>query len=335
MPQTCANGGPWSQSENDRSGVSGMWRVSAATAALAAVLLASPAEAEQFYQGPQKCAECHKPEHQVWEGTKHSQSFKEIHRHKDAKAIIGAAGGDANMRRNDVCTACHFTMAKASAAEQPRAVTGPSCESCHGPSSDWLNVHNDYGGPQVKRESETAEHKAGRIKKAREAGMIWPSMPFDVARNCLACHGLARPGIDPAVIAKMIDAGHPSGSEFELVRYSQGTVRHRFYPPNLTVNAEMAPADLARTFVTGHAAALAQTAAAASKVQNPKYQETQRRIESSARAALEAIKGQVPEAAAFLAQPNEENARKLVDAIAGKDLSAAVGSMLPAKTTYK
>lgn len=333
MTRARVRGQCWLQAKCIWLGEAKHWLLTAAVAI--AVILTSPAYAQPFHQGPQKCVECHKAEHQVWEGTKHSQSFKEIHRHKDAKAILSAAGGDANMRRNEVCTACHFTMAKANAAEQPRAATGTSCESCHGPSSDWFNAHNDYGGPQVKRESETPEHKAARIKKAREAGMIWPVMQFDVARNCLGCHGLARPGIDPAVISKMIDAGHPSGSEFELVRYSQGTVRHRFYPPNLTVNAEMAPAELARTFVTGHAAALVQAAGAAGKVSNPKYQETQKKIDGAARAALDAIKGQVPEAAAVLAQPTEQNARKMVDAIAGKDLSSAVGSMLPAKNTYK
>lgn len=327
MPQAGAKGGSWPKFG---------WRSAALATVLAWAVLAPPAAlAEPFHQGPQKCAECHKSENQVWEGTKHAQSFKEVHRHKDAKAIVAAAGGDANMRRNEACTACHFTMTKASASEQARASTGSSCESCHGPSADWLDVHNDYGGKDVKREAETPAHKAERIKKSREAGMIWPSMLLEVANNCLGCHGLARPGIDPGTIAKMIDAGHPAGSEFELVRYSQGTVRHRFYPPNLTVNAEMSPAELARAFVTGHAAALVQTAATAGKVSSPKYQETQKKVEGEARAALEAIKGQVPEAGALLAQPNEQNARKLVEAMAGKDLSSAVGSMLPAKDKYK
>ena len=58
-------------------------------------------------------------------------------------------------------------------------------------------------------------------------------------------------------------------------------------------------------------------------------------VSNAARAALTAIQGQVPEAGALLAAPNEANARKLVDAIASKDLSAAVASLLPAKTAYK
>jgi hypothetical protein len=297
--------------------------------------LTPPASAEPFNVGPQKCVECHRAEHGVWEKTKHSTSFRDVHRKPEVKDIIAAAGGNTNMRRNEVCTACHFTMTKADAGPAPNATVGPSCESCHGSASDWMSVHNDYGGPTAKRDTETPAHKAERLKKSADAGMIPPTRLFDVANNCLSCHGLGRPGIAPETIAKMIDAGHPAGSEFELVRYSQGTVRHRFYPPNVNDNAEMAPAELSRLFVTGHAAALVQSSAAMGKASNPKFQETLKKIEASARTALDSIKGQVPDAGALLAQPTEANARKLVDAIAGKDLSPQVGSKLPAKGSYK
>lgn len=303
--------------------------------AFAALASHSPAAAEPYFVGPQKCAECHKAEHAVWEKTKHATSFREVHRKEKVKDIIAAAGGDSNMRRNAVCTACHFTSTKADAGAQASATAGPSCESCHGPASDWLTTHNDYGGPAAKRETETAGHKAERLKKAADAGMIGPAQHYDIAKNCLSCHGLGRPGVGPEVIAKMIDAGHPPGSEFELVRYSQGAVRHRFYPPNVNDNAEMNPAQLSRLFVTGHAAALAQTAGAAGKAGSPKYQDTLKKIEAAARAALDAVKGQAPEAGAMLAQPTEANARKLIEAIAAKDLSAQVGAKLPSKDSYK
>jgi len=302
---------------------------------LAGWILSSPAAADPFYQGPQKCQDCHKSEVSVWEQTKHSQSFKDIHRKPAVKDIIAAAGGDANMRRNDVCTTCHFTMTQADASAKPTATAGTSCESCHGASSDWMPIHNDYGGPTAKRDTETPAHKSDRIQKAVQAGMIRPTALYSIASNCLGCHGLARPGVSPDTMAKMIDAGHPAGSEFELVRYSQGTVRHRFYPPNVDQNQEMTPAELSRMFVTGQAAALVTVAAASGKASNPKYQQTLKKIETDARAALDAVKGQVPEAAALLSQPTEANGRKLADAIATKDLSAQVGKLLPAKTAYK
>ena len=296
-------------------------------------LSAASAQAAPFTQGAQKCAECHKAETEVWNGTKHNKSFNEIHRKPEVKAIITAAGGDANMRRNDTCVTCHYTMSQANATARPNAVSGTSCESCHGPSSDFINVHNDYGGASAKAETETPAHKAERIQKASAAGMIWPSMLYDVASNCVSCHSMAKPGLAPDTLAKMIDAGHPSGSAFELVSYSQGTVRHRFYPPDVSKNAPTPPADLARMFVTGHAAALVQVTAVAGKVSNAKYNDTLKKIEADARAALDGVKGAVTEAATLLATPNDANARKLIEAIAGKDLTAQV--KLPAASTYK
>ena len=294
------------------------------------------ASADPFYQGPQACHDCHQPEETVFAGTKHATEFKDIHRNPKAKDIIAAAGGDANMRRNAVCTTCHYTMVTPSGGGTPTAQAGPSCESCHGPSSDWLNVHNDFGGPSAKESTETPAHKAQRFQKAISLGWIPPTMLYDIAENCLSCHELTRKGIDPAILAKMIDAGHPAGTSFELVMYSQGTVRHRFYPPDVTKNAEMTPAELARMYITGQAAALVkEKAAAAGGLNSPKYQDTLKQIDTSATTALNAVKDQVPEAAALLADPSDANARKLVDAIKTKDLSPQVGSLLPAKNTYK
>ena len=290
--------------------------------------------AAPYFIGPDKCANCHKPEVAVWEGTKHAKSFKDVHRVPAAKDILAAAGGDQNMRRNDVCVGCHYSLIQTDANAKPTPVDGPSCESCHGAASDWLQIHNDGAKP-----GETADHRADRIHKSIAAGMIRPEMLYDIAKNCLSCHELSHSGrkspVPPETFSKMIDAGHPAGTGFELVQYSQGAVRHRFYPPDVSKNAEMTPAQLARMFVTGHAAALVESTAVEGKIDNPKYQETLSKVVANAKAALGAIKDQVPEAAALLAQPSDDNARKLVDAIANKDLSPQVGSLLPAPTTYK
>jgi len=290
--------------------------------------------AAPYFIGPDKCLKCHKPEESVWEGTKHAKSFKDVHRAPEAKAILDAAGGEPNMRRNDVCVGCHYSLVQTDANAKPNAVDGPSCESCHGAASDWIDVHNDGAKP-----GETAEHKADRIHKSIQAGMIRPEMLYDIAENCLSCHELSHAGkkgaIPPETFAKMIDAGHPAGTSFELVQYSQGTVRHRFYPPDVSKNAEMTPAQLARMYITGQAAALVTTSTAEGKINNAKYQETVSKVQAGAKTALNAIKDQVPEAAALLTQPSDDNARKLVEAISNKDLSPQVSSLLPAPSTYK
>lgn len=294
------------------------------------------AQAEPFFQGPKKCLECHEAEYKVWEeGTKHFTSFKEMHKTDEAKAIVKAVGGKKNPKRNQVCTLCHYTMVQKDADAEAKARAGPSCESCHGASSDWFPIHDNFGGAGVKPEAETAEHRAERLKAAADAGMTWPYMIYDVALNCLSCHGMTNPELDGETVTAMLEAGHPINPEFELVRYSQGTVRHRFYRPDTTTNAEMTPAELARLFVTGHAASLVSATAALGKTDHAKYAGAQKARIEAARAALEAISAAVPEAAALLSEPSDANARAVVEAILDKDLTQEVGGMLPGKGTYK
>jgi hypothetical protein len=83
-------------------------------------------------------------------------------------------------------------------------------------------------------------------------------------------------GLDGDTLAKMLGAGHPLKTEFELVLYSQGSVRHRFYPPNVNQNSEMTAPELARLFVEGQAAKLVSATDALSKSSDAKYQEVQK-----------------------------------------------------------
>jgi cytochrome c554/c'-like protein len=298
------------------------------------------ATAEPFFKGAKVCEECHEAENKIWEKTKHYTAFRTAHREpKDAskpspKKILKAVGGQKRMKRNEACSLCHYTLEQKDAESKPVARSGTSCESCHGASSEWLALHDNYGGKDVKPEQETPEHKKERVDKSRAAGLIWPSMKYQVAENCMTCHGLAHPDLTGDTLAKMLGAGHPINPGFELVKYSQGTVRHRYYPPDRTVNTEMTKAEQAELFVIGHAAALVSAKEAMSKSNEPKYTEAQNKRMDNAKAALSAVKS-IPEAAALIASPNRENALKLVDAMEGKELSEEVGNMLPAKGDYK
>lgn len=288
--------------------------------------------AESSNQGAETCQQCHQAEFQVWQQTKHFASFREAHKNPKAKDILAAVGGGTSMKSHPTCTMCHYTMVQAPEDPKPTAQSGPSCERCHGASSNWLAIHNDFGGSGVTKQTESPEHRAKRWADAEAAGMLRPNMKYDIASNCMSCHGLARADVDSDTLGKMLDAGHPFNPEFELVTYSQGTVRHRFYPPDTTVNAEMSQADLARLFVTGQAAKLVSATQALAKSTVPTYQEAQKKRVEAAKAALSTVKS-VPEATAFVASPTEANARALVAAIADKDLSAEV--KLPDKSSYK
>ena len=307
-----------------------------AASILFATLAAHPrtASAEPYFQGPKTCQECHKVEYKVWEASKHFKSFRTVHKAKEAKKIAVAVGGKKSMKKNPVCTVCHYTNVSKKAGAKAKPKAGPSCESCHGASSDWLNIHNNYGGANTTAADETAEHKAERRSKAIENNMTWSFMRYDIAKNCMSCHGLARDEIDGDILAKMLDAGHPLKADFELVRYSQGSVRHRFYAPDFSVNGELDAAGLAEAFIQGQAAKLVSASSALGKTDNAKYVEVQTQRIADASAALSAL-GSIPEAKDLVADPSEANARALVDAIAGKDLSGEVGGLLPDPSTYK
>ncbi|MBT5029438.1 MAG: hypothetical protein HOM97_13675 [Nitrospina sp.] len=293
--------------------------------------------AEPFVKGAKLCEECHEEEFKVWEKTKHFKSFRTVHREpKDAskpspKKILKAVGGQKRMKRNETCYLCHYTLEKKDAGAKPQAKSGTSCESCHGASSDWLPIHDNYGGKDVKREAESADHKTKRIADSTAAGLIWPTMKYEVAENCMTCHGLANPNLKADDLAKMLGAGHPINPDFELVKYSQGSVRHRHYPPNIKVNAEMTPKQQAEFYAIGQAAALVSATGVMSKSSEAKYVEAQKKRVENAKAALSGV----PEAAELLASPSRENALKFATAIADKDLTGALGSKLPAKGDYK
>ena len=136
--------------------------LSAVLIGLLAAVPAKEARAEGKVVGPNKCEECHKQEAEVWKGTKHFKAFKEIEKNPKAKAVL-AAVGDATMKKSKTCTLCHFTVVEGTAK------FGTSCESCHGAASDWISVHNDYGG--VEKDKEPAEHKTKRLKDAASKGM--------------------------------------------------------------------------------------------------------------------------------------------------------------------
>lgn len=299
-----------------------------------------PVAADAFNKGPKACEECHEGEFKIWKKTKHYTSFSTAHREpKDSakpspKKILKAVAGAKRMKRNEACALCHYTQEQKDAGSKPATKSGTSCESCHGASSEWLALHDNYGGEGVKRKDETPEHKQERIAKSKAAGLIWPIMKYEVVENCMTCHGLAHPDLSGDVLAKMLGAGHPINPDFEAVKYSQGTVRHRYTPEDIATNREMTEAEKAELFVIGHAAALVSAKEAMSKSNEPKYTGAQNKRAENAKAAL-ALLSDIPEAAALVASPSRDNALKLVNAIAGKDLSAKVGSKLPAKADYK
>jgi len=60
-----------------------------------------------------------------------------------------------------------------------------------------------------------------RLQESQAMGMIHPDSLYELGAQCYACHS-----IDDQELTGT--AGHPTGSGFELVTWSQGEVRHNF-----------------------------------------------------------------------------------------------------------
>lgn len=169
--------------------------------------------------GPDACGECHKKSVEAWQRSHHFSTFKEMPRTKKAKEISKKMGLK-RVKAGSDCLTCHFTSAVVAGKTKP--IAGITCESCHGAGKGWIDVHSDFGGKDVKAENEDPVHKKQRYVDSEAAGMIRPVRLYDVAKNCYGCHSIPN--------EKLVNVGgHPTGSRIELVRWSQGEVRHNLW----------------------------------------------------------------------------------------------------------
>lgn len=198
------------------------------------------------------CSNCHGQESEAWQQTSHYVTFKKQHKTPEAKKILKALG-ETSMKRSAECRQCHYTSTIKK--EKIKASFGVSCESCHGPAKEWLPLHSKVGGDLAGEDlkwgegkNESAEQRATRLGKAEEKGMIHSDMIYGIAKNCLGCHTVPN--------EKVVNTGgHHSGSDFELVSWSQGKVRHNFSSsagaPDSPTNAAASIEKTRRLYVTG------------------------------------------------------------------------------------
>jgi hypothetical protein len=192
--------------------------------------------------GSDECAKCHEKEVQQWMRSPHFATFDTLHRLPQAKEIADRLGLS-TIKRNQTCVKCHYTQQDQEGRN--RVVAGVSCESCHGAAKDWIAIHADYGGPNVTKASESAEHRAERLKASIATGMNNPHNVYLIARQCYGCHTVPD--------ERLVNVGqHVAGSQdLELVAWSQGIVRHNFLRTGGTANAALSPAERRVMYVVG------------------------------------------------------------------------------------
>ncbi|NND81685.1 MAG: hypothetical protein HKN50_04580 [Gammaproteobacteria bacterium] len=180
-------------------------------------------------QGPDVCADCHEYNVAAWRETHHFKTFKELPSRPKAREIADKMGLK-RIKQGSDCLGCHFT-AKPDDSGKVKTIAGITCESCHGAGDKYVDIHSDFGGKEVTAENEPAAHRDKRWADSSAAGMIRPVDTYKVAANCYSCHTVPN--------EKLVNVGgHPAGSKFELVRWSQGEVRHNLHYSNGKENVE-------------------------------------------------------------------------------------------------
>ena len=122
------------------------------------------------------------------------------------------------IKAGSICLDCHFTTTQK--ADKRDAIAGISCESCHAPAKGYLKRHSEFSGKKKNTESEAERVK--RWEDSEAAGMIRPKSLYTLAKNCFGCHTVPQEDL-------VNKGGHPAGSPFELVSWSQGEVRHNVW----------------------------------------------------------------------------------------------------------
>lgn len=180
-------------------------------------------------QGPDVCADCHEYNVDAWRETHHYSTFKDLPSNPDAREIADKMGLK-RIKQGSDCTNCHFT-AKTDDAGKVKSIAGITCESCHGAGDKYADIHSDFGGKDETAESEDPAHRDKRWADSEAAGMIRPGDIYAVARNCYGCHTVPN--------EKLVNVGgHTAGSKIELVRWTQGEVRHNLHYSNGKQNEE-------------------------------------------------------------------------------------------------
>jgi len=256
--------------------------VCALSFAAAAAWAQAPTQAAASAQnivGPTECAKCHKLESTIWQHTHHFASYRSMPRLPKAEEITKKMGVARVRDPDTICTKCHFTTQIQNG--KPDIIAGISCESCHGPGKNYIEVH-----PAKKGESQA--QIAERLKKAAAVGMIQKSMIFKIAKNCYGCHIVPQ--------EKLVNVGgHAAGSPFEMVSWTQGEIRHNTWYSDGKTNLP-APKNIQRKmYVIGAAVELSESLrAVGNATQNATYAVTMAQRAQAAAKRLQAVSNALP-----------------------------------------
>lgn len=175
------------------------------------VLAAGAVSAAPRYIGSKICATCHKSEMEDWKRSAHGKSMDLLVAGKRSGPKHKAAvDPDKDYSRDEKCLKCHSTGFKKEGGFVDVSSTpdmgGVGCEECHGPGSDYRNIHND----------KMLDFKSAEV---RAAGQLYASKGDKVCEKCHNNDSPFRPSVDPKYAFNLKD------------RLKNGTASfHQMYP---------------------------------------------------------------------------------------------------------
>jgi len=180
------------------------------------------------FKGPASCVDCHTSpnplrfrdlvllnESKVWlEEDKHSKAYELLA--TDLGRQIGKNLGIADVQKDRQCLSCHANWQKHMTEPPQFYDLGVTCESCHGPSSDWTAPH-----------TETAWRAKSPEEKAK-LGMVDVRNPLARSRQCFSCH-LGNVEEGKLITHAMYAAGHPPLPSIEIESFATQMPPHWRY----------------------------------------------------------------------------------------------------------
>lgn len=134
------------------------------------------------YDGRKKCSNCHKSQYESWRETGHAKAMDSLAAgEKTAAKVKAGLDPEKDYTEDKNCVGCHVTGFGAEGGydidDPDKYLVGVTCESCHGPGSDYRLIHRK-AGERFERKAETTP----RLELA-EAGE-----DFEFAERCMSCH---------------------------------------------------------------------------------------------------------------------------------------------------
>lgn len=189
----------------------------AAVRAATALTVSTPALADAEYVGSDNCKKCHFKEYKSWKKTKKFETLEVLTPGKSAD-LKSKHGLDASKdyTQDPSCVKCHVTgfgheggyaippEGDEEAAKKAKKLAGVGCESCHGPGSTYIGLHEEI--LKSKREYTQDEMYAAGMWKIEET-------------VCTKCHNEESPTRDSSTPFNFEEQKLKGGHEIFELKY--------------------------------------------------------------------------------------------------------------------